>query len=77
MGAQTVDEVTEKYVVVYFAPDGDHRQPRPTEASARRFAERDDVRRWNPIIEKITTTVRREYIWNSADEPSGSEVDHG
>lgn len=62
-----MDEVTERFVVVYFAPDGDHRQPRPDYESARRFAQREDVLRWNPIIEKVTTTVRREFVWNSMD----------
>lgn len=68
MGVATVDEVTEKWVVIYFDPEGDHRQPRDSEYSARRFCAREEIARWNPLIEKITTTVRREFVWNSADQ---------
>lgn len=63
-------EVSTKWVVTYFAPDGDHRQPRESEASARRFANREDVRIWNPIIEEITTTVEVRVIFNATDEPA-------
>lgn len=72
----SMDEVTEQFVVVYFAADGDHRKPRPDFQSALRFANRDGIREWNPIIEKVTTTVRREFVWNSMDsEPTGPSFD--
>lgn len=72
-----MDEVTVKWEVLYFAPDGDHRQPRGTEEAARRFAAREDIVRWNPIIEKITTTVRREFVYNAAaHQPTDSSLGH-
>lgn len=49
-----------------FAPDGDHRKTRHSEQAARELAADDDVAGWNPIIERVVTTVTSEVIFNAA-----------
>lgn len=57
-----LDTITERWIIVWFAPDGDHLKKFNTETAAREFAKTDDVKDWNPLMEHQTTTVKTELI---------------
>lgn len=56
--------VVEEWVVLWFPPEGDRDKRFTDEAKARRFARREDVAEWNPLLDHrvTTTTVKSEFV---------------
>lgn len=50
---------TEQYVIVWFPPDGDQERKFKHAPAARAFAEREDIVRWNPLMEHRVETIER------------------
>ena len=56
------DTITERWTIIWFAPDGDHRKKFTDETKARKFAASEDVVDWNPLMEHEIATVKTEVI---------------
>lgn len=59
MGPDETVTVTDRWVVVWFPPDAPERERSfDTEDAARRFAAKDDIAAWAPLLDhRITTTM--------------------
>lgn len=57
-----VDGTTEEWVVVWFPPQGDKVKKFDTEEKARTFADDEDVKEWNPLLEHRFTTIVSELV---------------
>lgn len=59
-------DVTDKWVVIWFPPEGDSQRTFRSEAKAREFAARSDTDAnpadWNPILERRRTIVETEQV---------------
>jgi hypothetical protein len=56
------DEVTLKWIVLWFSPSEDGRRVFTSEAGARKFAGTEGVAEWNPILERQTILTVSELM---------------